>query len=485
MKINNVYLISVAILALVVIGFVVSPILGTFQALNRSAITFGRFRGHNITYQPGNYFSEQLQQISFIYQVQNRSFDDFTTRLIWRDAFDATVEQTVILQALAPSRLDISQQKIDQAIARAARFQGEGGFDVEVYRSFTNQDRQRFRNYQHELLRREQYVNEISRNTLISAHEIELVASMDNEERQIGYIAITTDDISLDDYIRENSDQFARLQVEILSLQLTGDDMQQVRSELRDDGSNFSEIKAKYSSQEGSASPSGGEWYFYADLQQRYPDIATLDTLLDASAGTVSDYFEVNADESVIFYITAVQQSNEIEDEILSNYARRYITRDQEQLTSLITAEVDDLLAGISAGTRVSLRSIAEQNGYEYFTSEYFPLNFGSNNLFNSVEGDEFGYFGENNLNETIMEAIFSMQVGETAGPFSIGDHQLVIELQGIEDIPEEFIDEFESFYRDEVFEYTSNDISRILVRRDLLFDNFDSAYDEFVDLSP
>ena len=71
MKRNNLYLISVVILALVVVGFVGGPLVGAFQGLNRNAITFGRFQNKNITYQPGNYFDEQLQEISLFLPSTN------------------------------------------------------------------------------------------------------------------------------------------------------------------------------------------------------------------------------------------------------------------------------------------------------------------------------------------------------------------------------------------------------------------------------
>ena len=117
------------------------------------------------------------------YQAQTQALDDFTIRAIWRQAFDATVEQTAILRALAASGLDVSQQSIDRAIASALRFQDSDGFNADLYRSVSRQDRLRFRNYQHELLKRERYLDEIGNGLLISSHEINFVAAMDNEER--------------------------------------------------------------------------------------------------------------------------------------------------------------------------------------------------------------------------------------------------------------------------------------------------------------
>ena len=293
------------------------------------------------------------------------------------------------------------------------------------------------------------------------------------------------DDISLDDYIRDNSEQFVRLQLEILFLELTGNDAMQVRDELSNDGNNFSEIKVKYTSEEDANVISGGEWYFFPDLLLQYPQAEDLSTLLTTPVGTVSDVYTVSEEGSVIFYIIAKETGGDIEESALRDYASTHLVRDRERFTELTAAEAEKVLSGVRRNEAANLNNVAVPLGYELYTSEYFPLNFDNNELFIPITGDELGFLEGIERNETVMEAIFSMQEGEIAGPFLVGDYQLVIELEGIRDVPDDYIDEFENFYRGRVAQYIENDITRTLIRRDLIFDNFDSAYDEFVDLSP
>ena len=176
------------------------------------------------------------------------------SQTIWREAFDASIEQAAILREVSEARLDISQKEVDRAIAQAPRFQDvNGDFDIEYYRSTTQQDRQRFRSYLYEELKREEYLTDMRDRVLVSSAELESVAAIDDEERQIGYVAIAVDDVPIDEYITDSPDEFVRVQVQALSLELGSELAAQVRDEIRDDGSNFEEIWTQYTVDENSA----------------------------------------------------------------------------------------------------------------------------------------------------------------------------------------------------------------------------------------
>ena len=79
---------SVALLAIIVITFVGGPIAGKIGQSGR--IVFGKYKGEDILFIPGNYLSRQSEMIAE--QIRSNSEDQniqFQAYQVWRTAFDA------------------------------------------------------------------------------------------------------------------------------------------------------------------------------------------------------------------------------------------------------------------------------------------------------------------------------------------------------------------------------------------------------------
>jgi len=166
-----IYIGSIVILAMVGVGFFITPLLDIFLRNQRAIITFGRYGSRDISYVAGNFFSEAVDTAAFQFTQQNQGLDTFTTRLIWREGFNSTLTHIAILDELERSGMDISTAALDRRIAGHVRFQRDGRFDADSYRALNAQQRSRFRALERERYLREQYLRDITEALLISSGE--------------------------------------------------------------------------------------------------------------------------------------------------------------------------------------------------------------------------------------------------------------------------------------------------------------------------
>ena len=196
-------------------------------------------------------------------------------------------------------------------------------------------------------------------------------------------------------------------------------------------------------SAEGDAGGSGAgglnlprrEWFFYNDLRTQYAGVDGLEDLLRLPVGEVSGTYSIGDERSVIFYLTGRETYDQIDDELLGEYARGRLASDRDSFLELGAGVAEQLIAD-AGGREAGLAQAAGANDFEYYTSEFFPLNIGNSELFAEVSGGEdFGFLEGLENNTDAMADIFSLEVGELAEPIIIGNYYLVAELQGVETV--------------------------------------------------
>lgn len=479
------YGIAIAILALVVVGFVIGPLIGAFSGQTRGAIVFGKYKSREIVYIQGNYFHNQVQQFASRFSQQNISLTDEITQLIWRQSFTSTLIHAAALEAISNSGMELSESAIDKTIAQSPAFQNETGFDATAYRALTQQERMRLRSLQTELSLREQYDADFNEGVLVGNREVEFITSIAEEERQIAYTAISIDaiaDETLDSYIQEKSDEFTRIRIADFIFNGTIDEVTTIRSQLNDNGSNFYEKRLEFSDDQSAALENESAWYFLAELREQYPTIGTITQLRDYAANSVSEPFRISDTSFALFLIEDREDIADIDRVELTDYAKRYLqNNDVPRLQELLSELSRTLQEKIDATPNASLVEVGIKNNFDVKTSEFFPLNYGNVDLFPPISSDDAGLLDGIETNDALLRQIFTLEQGVISQPLASRDKQIVLQVIDIRDAPKITYDEFSDYYRDQMSAYITSDQERLLVRQDLVFDNFEEIYNEII----
>lgn len=482
-KKSALYIFGVCILILVAVGFFVTPLAGVFGPENRSAITFGKYRGRAISYIPGNYFAQQVEESAGSIAQPGQSIDNFTARSIWRAGFDAAIVHAAILAEIQQSGIEISEVTLDRRIAQHPNFRGVDGFDVDAYRALNSQERSRFRERERELFLREIYLSDITDGVLVSSSEHEFFRELALEERQIAFTVVTDeqlDDAAVAEYITDNAPLFERLRIGVIEI----DDRQraatQILTQIADDGSNFYEKRTELNSTEEQGLAAESVWFFFYEIRNLYPNAEELEELRTLPLLQPSPLIEYGDEQYAIFLVEEREAAEDVEQERLYQQARIYIeTQDPEYLNEHLRTIAEERHA--QAEESGDLDSASILNGFEVEASDFFPLNYGNLDLYPAIASDNNGYLDGIERNREFLAQVFLLSPGALSKPISHRENIIIFQLQEVRAVDAEEYEGFNDFYHTQLATGTESGLEEGLVQDERLFDNFDSIYREFI----
>lgn len=482
-KKSTLYIFGVCILILVAVGFFVTPLAGVFGPENRSAITFGKYRGRAISYIPGNYFAQQVEESAGNITQPGQSIDSFTARSIWRAGFDAAIVHAAILAEIQQSGIEVSEVTLDRRIAQHPNFRGVDGFDVDAYRELNSQERSRFREREREIFLREIYLSGITDEVLISSSEHEFFRNLALEERQIAFTVVNDeqlDDAAVAEYIADNESLFDRLRISVIEINDRRRAATQIRTQIADDGSNFYEKRTELNSAEDQVLEAESVWLFFYEIRNLYPNAEDLEELRTLSLLQPSPLIEYGEEQYAIFLVEERETADVVEQERLYERAKIYIeTQDPEYSEERLRTIAEGRQAQIEESGDLNSASIS--NGFEVEVSDFFPLNYGNLDLYPAVSGDSNGYLDGIERNREFLAQVFSLTPGELSKPIYHRGNIILFQLQEVRAVDAEEYEGFNDFYQTQLATGTESGLEGGLVQDDRLFDNFDSIYREFI----
>jgi len=176
---------------LTIIAFVIIPGISTGTSGGGTNPSFGSWNGVPIQYSAGSYFADQVSQINEYLRQQglNETQSQLYAYQVWRMAFQNTAVRTAILDSVKRSGMRVSEETIDEEIAKMAQFQVDGKFSIEKYNSTPLATRISLRDRIREDMLIQNYYNDLM-SVSPSTMEMEFVASMAKPQRSIQYIDI-------------------------------------------------------------------------------------------------------------------------------------------------------------------------------------------------------------------------------------------------------------------------------------------------------
>jgi len=283
-------------------------------------------------------------------------------------------------------------------------------------------------------------------------------------------------------YVAENPELFERIRLAVIEVTGSEREVQEIRAQIEDDGSNFFEKQNEIEGAGDEEIAAESEWYFFAELPTLYRGADGLEMLRGASLRRVLDPIAYGEERYLIFLIEERQSYQNVDEEDLYSYARDYIDlEDREYINERLIALLEEQRATVSAAEGGSLVEAAALSELPVVTSEFFPLNYGNLDLYPGIESDDEGYLDGVEINREFLAAVFSLEEGELSQPIAHRDNFLLLQVTDIEEIPEDEFEDFGDFYGRQLGVYIENDLEDLVVRRDIIFDNFDQIYDEVI----
>lgn len=480
---RGIYIGSIIILVIVVVTFIGAPV--ARSAAGSQRLVFGRYNGDDIQYQAGNFFARQYQVIAqSLRDSGNAGNLEIQLRLAWREAFNRTVLHTAVLQQMERSDARISEAHVDELIAQDPRFQINGRFDADEYRSVSSQERFSLRKYHRETALFDLFVNDVLNGVPATDAEKAFVASMAGPQRSLEIVRFPFaefPDERVAAFGKDNPELFFRLQLAVVSL-AEESEAEQIR-ERAAGGEPVSDLARTYS--RDIYADQGGEigisWSH--EIQRDLTDPAEISGLLSLAEGDVSPVIETSSGWS--FYqaladpIPYEEQATPEPTEELASELRTYMEIYEQGRIQDYTREAAEEFAAIAReeGYQTALESLDR----EAVTTGFFPINYGNVQLFESVQATGIEDLSDAAYRDEFFVTAFSLEPEEVSDPFVLRSSVIVMRLAEERDAPESDQTFVIDFYDVITQRFVADEIETAYVDQEKLDDRFNESFNRYV----
>ena len=480
-RIKPLYIFSVLILVIVVVAFVGGPVSGRHLGGNLGQIVFGRYRGRDVAYSPGNYFARSYGALAAQVSHQQSDNVELQLRILWREAFDRALLHTAILVDSEQSGMDVSETRIDQAIAESPQFQRDGRFSPELYRQVSNQERLTLRDFYAEGLLHERYLEDRADGARVGPAELEFVRSLGLRERQIRFSSFNFGDFPEEQiaaYVGENPNRFQRLDLSVISTEGSQFEAEEIRTRIVERTANFEDLARELS--QDIFADSGGEMgatYLYR-LEPDYDDPSQVERLLELQVDEISQPFET-INGWAIYRLNAAPIAPDLTNPETLETIRSYMNSfERGRIEDYLSAQATELRQqsltdGLEAGALAA--------GRQTSVSEFFPINYGQLEIYPTVDSLDSDDLAGVSFPRSFFIELFQLQEGEISEPFVLGDRVFLFELVAERQTDPEDYDFLDSYYPTLVNQFQTAEIERELLAREYVFDNFNETFVRYV----
>ncbi|MCL2720389.1 MAG: SurA N-terminal domain-containing protein [Treponema sp.] len=427
------YIGSVVILILVVIAFVGGDFIagGGLDRRNRD-LTFGYYDNVPITLIPGNYFSENLQNMERMFRAQGVDVNDFIiSAQIWRRAFEGTVTHTAILEMMRKSNYDVPKNKVDREVARLPFFQEDGRFSRTLYHQYPESTRNSIWRQEYEKLIKLMFFSDYS-GLLKSEGEALFIANMSSPLRSFEMVAFKVDNFPESEYLsyaQNNSSLFNSIHMSRITLGSNEREARRVLSSVKDGITTF-EDAAKNHSQDMYKENGGdmGRRFFY-ELDREIINPSDREAIFKLRNGEISDIV-MTVDGWAFFRVENETIQANFNDEIVMDRVRTFIRNfERGKMEDWAIEQANEF---ISDAKENGFDNAARWRNMDRHAFGPLPVNYGGTELFTSLDSFSMTGFSSQELNtlarnENFWKIAFSAPVNTPSHWLVQGNNVIVL----------------------------------------------------------
>ena len=484
----GIYIGSVVILVLVIVTFLGGDLLsgGRFGS-GGGDLVFGYYDKESVSYIPGNYFSENYQNILRYYQSQGVEVSDlWIGAQIWRMAYEGALMHTAVMDIMKRSKYSVPDRVVDREVAMLSRFQENGRFSQDLYRQTSEATRLSLWRQEQERLTKLMFFNDFS-DLLISKGEARFMGNMASSPRTYEMVSFYVDDYPDSEYLsyaRDNETLFNSIHLSIITVTSNEREARRILASVNDGTVTF-EDAARNQSQDIYASNGGdmGTRFFY-ELEREIPVAVNRDRVYNLRSGEISDVIQT-VDGWSFFRIESGAIKPDFNDEIVMERVRSYIRNFQRGRMEDWAISRANLF--ISDARDLGFEEAASSWGLERDFFGPITMNFGNVDLFTSLEsfavnGISSQDFSSLSRNENFWRTIVSARLNSPSEPLVQGSNVLVFLPAEETETDETFIEGVEAMYSSWWLRYVTEQlIQQYFVNSEKTDDRFWDTYFQYI----
>lgn len=473
------YVGSLVVLVIITVTFIGTPAVGRFAGAGAGTV-FGTYDGIDIEHRRGNYFDNQILQIS--QQRRASGFNRNTAteaRTVVRQAFQRATYRVAVLAETSRSDLAISDERIDGELIRSGPYVIGGVFSEEQYNSTPAPQRKFNRQLVEEQLLERQYFSDLGA-VHTSSQAAAFFREMAATERRFAVAAFSFAELPAEElgrYGADNAAQFRR--IKLSRILMSGDDNEaaEVLRRLDDGSATFEELARLFSADDIATGGSVG-WRYYYDLERDFESTEPVETVFALGAGEHTAVL-TSRFGAVIYRADTEMVAPDFEDAevraAVQDYLQRYergVIEDYYAARAAVFQERAQADGFAAAATELDVAT---------FDSGFFPINFQNLIAVSRVAVPDSDALQTAPFFEEFFERAFTLAAGEVSDPIVLDDRILVLELLEERAAEEATLERVEAYHDYFLTAALDREMRTQVFDSDRLVDNFDEGFTNFL----
>jgi hypothetical protein len=418
---------TVVVLVLVIVSFVLVPaIVPEYGGGQGPDLTFGSYDKIPITYVPGNYLARYYAMVVQYRQGTLDPNNQYANYQMWREAFEAAVIHTAVLQEMKKSGYAVPAEIVDREVAQLPQFQENGRFSSALYGRLSRNEQLTLWRQVQEDLATERYNSDVT-GLLKPSAEGDFIGKMSASQRSFAMVSFSVDsypDSELASYGAEHSELFKTTHLSKITVNSSEREARQILDSIKNGTTTF-EDAARTHSQDGYAEKGGDMGSKMAhELSQEAPDEADREKIIALDRGVYSEIIKLDSGWA-FFRAEEAAQNTDLSDPAALQKIRSYVIGfERGRMEDWAVAQARDFIA---LANQAGFESALAERGLEKRSFGPLPVNYGNIDLFTSLSSFQITELSNASSDENFWKTAFSTPLNVFSEPLVQGANVLVL----------------------------------------------------------
>jgi hypothetical protein len=421
---------TVLVLVIVIIAFVFVPAFVEGVGLTAPSLEFGSWNGKPIAYSSGGFFSRMREMYS-----QQYGMNEYQA---WRNAFEASVERTAILDTMNRSGYTPSKPFVDRKVAELPYFQENGRFSAVKYNKIDAAARIKlWQDMQNDLIVNIYYDD--AGTIKIAEAETEFIGRMALVQRKFSMATFpytSYPDSEVAAYASRNADMFKTVYLSRITVPGGKREAQAVLDKIRSNEITFEDAARTQSDDEYSDRGGDTGTRMAFEFSSEIPDEKQWQAVINLPKDQMSDLLELSSGW-VIFRANDSSRPPNLQDSETLNKARNYMMDSERGVVEdWLLTQAENFAQEARA---VGFAAAASKADLEIHEFGALPINYGDSPLLTSLNSFQIQGLRDSVSDENFWRTAFSTPVGEPSRPIVLsGSEENIVVLYPSEELTDE-----------------------------------------------
>jgi len=444
------------VLIIVIVAFVLVPAIVPSAGGRDVDLTFGYYDKVPISYVPGNYFAEYRDMIARYRQDSMNSENySYANYQIWREAFEAAVIHTAMLQEMKKAGYTPPEKLVDRNVAQLPQFQENGRFSLALYRQMDDNRRLSLWRQIQEETSKEHFRSDAT-GLITPAAEGEFIGKMAAAQRSFDMAVFSVDaypESEYEAYIQEHPDLFRSIHLSIITVNSNEKEARQILNTIKNGETTFEDAAHSYS--KDSYADRGGDMgiKMIYELSIDIPEEAAREQVIALTRDEYSDVIKIGSGWA-IFHANDIIQNADASDSAVMEKVRSYVRNyERGRMEDWATAQAESFIA---QANELGFEEALTEQGLEKRSFGPIPINYGNVDLFTTLTAQSVTELASAANNENFWKAAFATPAQTPSQPMVQGSNVLVLFPTEETEIDAEAIEGIVSTYNSYWLRYAS-----------------------------